>query len=275
MPTQNEVRLRHLLADPSLRNVICLRIAENQPLFELYDHFLSNEQAFQECTTFVQTLDQLDIQLPEQAEEALQRLDFQAHVRLVRTLREIVQDHDIEHVIPSILARGPYPLTAVRTTNPCQNCGYRGHWPIECPRWICPRCRGRAPGHLPEECTLEEEPLRRPRVRVRTHHRPTPYPSTSSNSTSSSSVPIPPPAARPSTPIQNGRVTDLARAQQLLNRGRWNYHCLARGVTIPLDRVPSQLWCHNDGKLRDAKGVEYVPGLDGQAYYQSEDREGF
>ena len=50
---------------------------------------------------------------------------------------------------------------------------------------------------------------------------------------------------------------------------------MARGVVIPLDRVPSQLWCHDDGKLRDAEGVEYVPGLDGQAYYQSEDREGF
>ena len=42
-----------------------------------------------------------------------------------------------------------------------------------------------------------------------------------------------------------------------------------------MDRVPTQLWCHDDGKLRDAEGVEYVPGLDGHAYYQSEDREGF
>ena len=66
-------------------------------------------------------------------------------------LRVMVQNHVVQRS-GDLLLRGENPYTHIRTTSLCRNCGYVGHFPIECSFWNCVHCGEPAPQHLSANC---------------------------------------------------------------------------------------------------------------------------
>ena len=151
------VRLGRLLVSHFITPQISQRLKDSSPIiFQQHSYLTTLNYFFEKNRTSLAAIriyhdleehtaitDNLSIHLNE-----VERLMIN-HIN--EHLRTMVQNHVVQRC-GDLLLRGENPYTHIRTTSLCRNCGYVGHFPIECSFWNCLHCGEPAPQHLSTSC---------------------------------------------------------------------------------------------------------------------------
>ena len=161
-----EQRIARILVHQTTVPLFRQRFQNSPRLTHTYERFLEADDALIELDTMSTILDTM-----AQTLEALEhpsspilhnfidtaitrRRDIRT--RLLRSLINL----GVPQAVPQLLSRGQDPITPIREANLCQNCGYVGHFPLQCPLYRCPLCSRSAPEHRFEDCPFRIVPTR-------------------------------------------------------------------------------------------------------------------
>ena len=195
----NEKRLLRLLTYPATLPNYRQRFSSNPTISQLHERLIDAHNAFDEYERLTiihnsifelgEHEDPQDVfpQILHHFMEAVKerRLKIRDNI-----LRQLLYTHQIVSFASDLLGRGPNANSTIRSQNICQNCGYGGHWPTECPDWRCATCQTWGPGHTAENCPHYLPPSRRSLRRMR------PLPTRRSTPRPAPARPVPPPPQR-------------------------------------------------------------------------------
>ena len=151
--SDNETLLARILTHPSVTPTLRHRFQSNHQLAQVFERFLEADAALIEVETMSTILETHE---EEHGTPAIfltyldQTINRRQDHRVI-ILRALIAFGAIP-AAPQLLSRGQNPVSTVRATNLCQNCGYVGHFPVQCPLYRCPICSLFAPNHRFEEC---------------------------------------------------------------------------------------------------------------------------
>lgn len=203
--TTNEKRLLSLLVSSVTVPILRQRFSPNPAITQLHERLIDGQNSYEEYEKLTVVLNPIFLEpgegeTPQEAYPPPLYQYIQAAIeRLLKVrnniLRLLLYTHQVVSFNTDILGRGPNGIATLRSHNICQNCGYGGHWPVECPEWRCPTCHTWGPGHAPQNCPhyIPPYPGRRTvrRMRPMPTRRPTPRP------TQRRPLAVPPPQRQP------------------------------------------------------------------------------
>lgn len=200
-----EKRILNILTSPISFHLLKQRFSPNISITLLHERLIDAQNNYEEHEKLTLVLNPIFIEpgqgetpqeaFPPSLYQFLQAaVERQLKVRN-NILRLLMYTHHIVSLATDILGRGTNAIATVRSLNLCQNCGYGGHWPVECPQWKCSTCHTWGPCHLPQNCPHYVPPY--PRRRTIRHIRPMPTTHRSTPRPTAQPRPVPPPQRRP------------------------------------------------------------------------------